>query len=97
MPRALLVVLAALVVIAVGGAVDVALYAAPFLVLLALLINGRFVGEDCILAYHQARAGHTLRPALSRGWLPGSPDLAASLFARVPRTLRGPPALAMTV
>ena len=37
----------------VSGALDVVLYAAPFLVSAALLLSGRFIGEERILAAYR--------------------------------------------
>ena len=86
--RALLALLGCvtLVVMAMQGLTGVsqlALYAAPFLLLLGLLLSGRFIGEEAILA-------RRLRP-LPRRWaaLPERP--LASLLERSVRLERGPP------
>ena len=69
--RALLALLgcAALMVAAAQGMTGVsqlALYAGPFLVLLGLLLSGRFVGEEAILARRTRPTGPRLRPVRRR-------------------------------
>jgi hypothetical protein len=93
-PRAhfLLLALAALAAWAVAGS-DVVLYLAPFLLVAGLLLSGRYVGEEKILAFRRARSVPKLRVALSRGWSSLREQPLASLFERTPRTLRGPPVL----
>jgi hypothetical protein len=93
--RALLALLgcAALVVAAAQGVTGVsqlALYAGPFLVLLGLLLSGRFIGEEAILARRVRVAAPRPRP-LPRRWaaLPERP--LAALLERSPRLERGPP------
>jgi len=74
----------------VSGALDVALYAAPFLVIAALLLSGRFIGEERILAVY--RTLPRARRAVA-SW-PRLPSLAlSSALERAPWTLRGPPAV----
>ena len=74
----------------VSGALDVALYAAPFLVIAALLLSGRFIGEERILA---RRAAPTPRlRAERRSWARLPERSLASLLERSPRLQRGPPA-----
>jgi hypothetical protein len=94
--RALLAVLGcvALVVMAMQGLTGVsqlALYAAPFLLLLGLLLSGRFIGEEVILARRVRATAPRPRP-LPRRWaaLPERP--LASLLERSVRLERGPPA-----
>jgi hypothetical protein len=77
----------------VGGS-DVVLYLAPFLLVAGLLLSGRYVGEERILAFRRARSVPKLRAALGRGWSSLHELPLASLIERTPRTLRGPPALA---
>jgi hypothetical protein len=96
-PRALLHLLgfAALLIAAVQGVTgltELAFYAGPFLLVLGLLLSGRFIGEEAILARALASAAAPrLRPARRR-W-PAARELAlASLLERSPRLLRGPPA-----
>jgi hypothetical protein len=93
--RALIVfalVLLVAAVTAVGGT-HMTLHALPFLAVAALLLGGCFVGEERILARHvQSRPRRRRTPA--RRWALRRPDRVVSLFARSPRTLRGPPALA---
>ena len=85
-------VLSLAAVAAVGG-FHMAMHALPFVAVVALLLCGHFVGEQRILA---RRAQPTPRPrrAPARRWTPARPDRVSSLFARSPRTLRGPPAAA---
>jgi hypothetical protein len=92
--RALLTLLgcAALAVAAAQGLTGVselALYAAPFLLLLGLLLSGRFVGEEAILARRVAAAPR-LRP-LPRRWPSRRQRALVSLLERSPRLERGPP------
>ena len=94
-PRALLVILgcAALVLMAVQGLTgmqELVFYAGPFLLLLGLLLSGRFIGESAILA---RRVAPRLRP-LTRRWMPVLEHALASLLERSTRQLRGPPAAA---
>jgi hypothetical protein len=94
--RALLLLLgSAAVVIAaaqgVSGLSGLAFYAGPFLIVLGLLLSGRFIGEQAILARRRpARA--RLRPVRVRWSLVRERPLA-SLLERSTRLLRGPPAL----
>jgi hypothetical protein len=75
----------------VAGALDVALYAAPFVVIAALLLTGRFVGEERILAAYRALP-RALRRTAQR-W-PRRPELPlSSALERAPWSLRGPPAV----
>jgi hypothetical protein len=92
--RALLAVLgcAALVVAAAQGVTGVsqlALFAGPFLVLLGLLLSGRFIGEEAILARRRPAAAPRPRPRVRGTALPERP--LASLLERSPRLERGPP------
>jgi len=72
----------------VSGALDVALYAAPFLVIAALLLSGRFIGEERILAAYRALP-RARRVAAAWPRLPARP--LSSALERAPRSLRGPP------
>jgi hypothetical protein len=85
---ALVVVLAALL----AAGVTVALFALPVMVILALLMTGRFVGEERILALRAARLAPQPRRTPAPRWRPARPAQGRSLFARAPRTFRGPPA-----
>jgi hypothetical protein len=94
-PRALLLLLgsAALVIAAaqgVTGLSDLAFYGGPLLVVLGVLLSGRFIGERVILARRRAARGR-LRPARVR-WSVVRERLLVSLLERSTRLLRGPPA-----
>jgi hypothetical protein len=96
-PRALLVLLgcAALALAAVQGLTgmqELVFYAGPFLLLIGLLLSGRFIGEDAILARHPQALR---RRPLSRRWSPVLERPLASLLERSTRQLRGPPVLAL--
>ena len=78
---------------AITGIPELVLYLTPLFLLAALLLSGHYVGEERIVAgWRGGRDGRYRRIAASRPhlrrWLP-----LASLLARSPRTLRGPPAL----
>jgi hypothetical protein len=92
-PRSLLLMLgcAALAVAAVQALTGepLVLYAAPFLVLAGLLLSGRFIGEDAILA-RRTVAAVVPRP-VRRHWSPVREHALASLLDRSTRQLRGPP------
>jgi hypothetical protein len=96
-PRALLVFLgcAALAVAAVQGLTgmqELVFYAGPFLLLIGLLLSGRFIGEDAILA---RRTPVMVRPRpLPKHWSPVLERPLASLLERSTRQLRGPPVAA---
>jgi xanthosine utilization system XapX-like protein len=85
-----LALVAGIVAGGVPGALDVVLYAAPLLVIAALLLSGRFIGEERILAAYRALP-RARRVAVS--W-PRLPSLAfGSALERAPWSLRGPPAV----
>ena len=93
-PRALLFLLgcAALALAAVQGLTgmeELVFYAGPFLLLIGLLLSGRFIGEDAILARRPVLV--RLR-APTRRWTPVLERSLASLLERSTRQLRGPPA-----
>jgi hypothetical protein len=73
----------------ITGVSELALYAAPFLLLLGLLLSGRFVGEDAILA-RRVRPAPRPRP-LPRRWTALRELPLASLLERSPGLERGPP------
>jgi|RhiMethySRZTD1v2_1073278.scaffolds.fasta_scaffold1663828_1 hypothetical protein len=85
---ALLLLFAAIVIV---GGTHSALHALPMLGVAALLLCGRFVGEERILARHVQPVPRRRR-APARRWALRRPDRVVSLFARSPRTFRGPPA-----
>jgi len=85
----------AIVNVAVGNATatDMALYAAPFVAVVALLASGRYVGEERILAVYRSQPRRR-RSSASRRW-PAIPEQPFSAgIERAPWTLRGPPACA---
>ena len=93
--RVLLAVLGcvALAVMAMQGLTGVsqlALYAAPFLLLLGLLLSGRFIGEERILAAYRSLP-RARRVAASWPRLQSLP--LSSALERAPWSLRGPPAV----
>jgi hypothetical protein len=73
------------------GILELALYAAPVLLLLGLLLSGRFVGERAILA-RRAVTVPRLRTALRRRWPRTRERALTSLLERSADRLRGPPA-----
>src|SRR5438270_11232734 len=93
-PRTLLAMLglAALLVAAVQALTGdpLVLYAAPFLLLVGMLLSGRFIGEEAILARRAAQEAPAPRP-LKRRWSPVHEHALASLLERSTRQLRGPP------
>jgi hypothetical protein len=89
-----LVVLAVVVGIAAG--IGVALFALPVVLIAALLVSGRYVGEERILAF-RARIALRRPRAPKLRWGLARPLAIRSLFARSPRTLRGPPRLTSIV
>jgi hypothetical protein len=93
-PRALLVLLgcAASAVMALQGLTgmqELVFYAGPFLLLIGLLLSGRFIGEEAILA-RCAAAPARQRP-VRRHWSPVRERPLAALLERSTRQLRGPP------
>jgi hypothetical protein len=97
-PRALLVILgcAALALAAVQGLTgmqELVFYGGPILLLFGLLLSGRFIGEDAILA-RRRKTPVRLRP-LARHWSPVLERPLVSLLERSTRQLRGPPVAAL--
>lgn len=95
-PRALLLLLgfAALLVAALQGltgVTELVFYAAPFLLVVGLLLSGRFIGEEAILA-RRVPAAPRPRP-VARRWPTERERPLTSLLERSTRLLRGPPAL----
>ena len=95
-PRALLLLLGSVAVAiaaaqGLAGLGDLAFYAGPFLIVLGLLLSGRFIGEQAILARRRPAVAR-LRPVRARWSLVRERPLA-SLLERSTRLLRGPPAL----
>src|SRR3954452_9502096 len=72
-----------------ASAEEMALYAAPFLVVAALLLSGRYVGEERILRVYRTRPRP--RRQTARRW-PAAPELAlCGALERASWSLRGPP------
>jgi hypothetical protein len=69
-------------------ATELLFYAAPFLLMLCLLLAGRFIGEERILARRVAKP--RLRPA-KRRWTATRLLALVSLLDRSTLLLRGPP------
>ena len=97
-PRALLLILgcAALALTALQGLTgmqELVFYGGPFLLLIGLLLSGRFIGEEAILA-RRVVAPARPRPACRR-WSPVRERPLASLLERSTRQLRGPPGQAL--
>ena len=72
------------------GSFELVLYGGPLLFLTGLLLSGRFIGEERILARRAAPA-RRLRAA-RQTWARLRERPLASLLERSPRLLRGPPA-----
>ena len=94
--RRFLLVLAAAAIAVVAlqgltGLSELALYAWPLFLIVALLLGGRFVGEERILA-RWAAAVPRARRAAARRWARGRERSLASLRDSAAITLRGPPA-----
>ena len=79
--------LAALLLVAVMGA-----WAVPLLIVAVLLLTGRYVGEEVILAVHRALAPRVRAAKVL--WARRHSTALVSLLERAPRSPRGPPALA---
>jgi hypothetical protein len=88
-------VLMAVAALAVGGAQlllgagELALTFAPLLLIAGLLLSGRYLGEERILA-RRPRTPTPRRRAVTR-WRTGMERQLASLLARSPQLERGPP------
>lgn len=75
------------------SAMDMLLYAAPFVAIIGLLLSGRYVGEERILAVYRATSRPRRRTTVTRR----RPSLELPFSAaleRAPWSLRGPPARA---
>ena len=75
-----------------ASAMEMALYAAPFLAIVGLLLSGRYVAEERILAIYRSQP-RPRRRSTSHRW----PRIAELPFSagveRAPWSLRGPPAV----
>jgi hypothetical protein len=65
-------------------------WAVPLLVVAALLLTGRYVGEEVILAVHRALARRVRAAKVI--WSRRHSTALVSLLERTPRSPRGPPA-----
>lgn len=91
-----LTLIAALAVLvqALTGATELALYATPVLLLFGLLASGRFIAENRIVRrWRGARPARRARPVRA-GWAHGRERALVSQLERRVRSERGPPALA---
>ncbi len=80
------------VVMGATGSFELVLYGGPLLFLTGMLLSGRFIGEERILA---RRAAPVPRPRAARQtWARLRERPLASVLERSPRLLRGPPAAA---
>jgi hypothetical protein len=86
--------LAALLFVLQGaaGLTDLVLYAAPALLLAALLLSGRFVGEDRIVERWRRGMPTTRARQVRARWSRVPARTLSSLLAHDPRVERGPPA-----
>jgi hypothetical protein len=88
-------ILAAGVVALALGAADVVVWLGPLGLIAALLLSGRFIGEDRIVRRWEAmRPLRRIRPARAR-WRPLAARPVVSLLERRPHLERGPPAPAL--
>jgi hypothetical protein len=78
-------------VMGVTGSFELVLYGGPALFITGLLLSGRFIGEERILARRAVPAPPRLRAA-RQTWARLRERQLASLLERSPRLLRGPPA-----
>jgi len=74
------------------GSGEVALTFAPLLLIAGLLISGRYLGEERILARRSPPAAPRRGRTTAR-WRPAVERPLVSVLARSPRSERGPPAL----
>jgi hypothetical protein len=77
-------------VMGVTGAFELVLYGGPLLFITGMLLSGRFIGEERILARRRV-APPRLRAA-RQTWARLRERPLTSLLERSPRLLRGPPA-----
>ena len=74
-----------------ASAIEMALYAAPFLAIVGLLLNGRYVAEERILAVYRSQPRPRRRSA-TRRWASIAELPFSAALERAPWSLRGPPA-----
>src|SRR3954454_6508372 len=88
-----LLALACAVLQAVSGDAQLVLHLTPLFLIGGLLLAGRYVGEERIVArWRAALAQRRPRPVRVR-WQPRAERALATLLERSPRLLRGPPAV----
>jgi hypothetical protein len=73
------------------GSGEIALTFAPVLLIAGLLLSGRYLGEERILA-RRARPAPRARRRIAARWRTAVERPLTSLLARSPRSERGPPA-----
>jgi hypothetical protein len=78
---------------AVTGLSQLALYLTPLFLLAALLLSGRYVGEDRIVARWRAATARHLRRRRAQRWRPQAVRVLRSLHEQGSFGVRGPPAL----
>ena len=75
-----------------ASALEMALYAAPFLAIAGLLLSGRYVAEERILAVYRSQP-QPRRRKVARRWASIAELPFSAGLERAPWSLRGPPAL----
>ena len=96
--RRFLLYLTALVVVcaaaqAFTGVSELTLCLTPLFLIAALLLSGRYIGEDRIVARrHGASSGHRGRVAAPQRWRPRAVLALRSVFLQGSFGVRGPPA-----
>jgi hypothetical protein len=81
---------------AVLGSSELVLAFSPLLLIAGLLLCGRFVGEERLVARLARLAAPLRRHRAGARWRPAVERPLASLLARSPRLERGPPAALVT-
>src|SRR4051794_28291830 len=99
-PLGLLILLGFPALLAAGargltGVAELVVYPGPFLLVLGLLLSGRFIGEQAILARCAKRTPARRRRPARRRWPAVRQRALASLLERSTSLLRGPPAHAV--
>ena len=87
-----LLALACAVLQAVSGDAQLVLHLTPLFLIGGLLLAGRYVGEERIVARWRAAVARERRRPVRARWRPCAERALASLLERTPSLLRGPPA-----